>query len=320
MKKCFFLFFAITVSISAQNNKLKAVDNIMYSYTNIASIEELAKRIDYDFETDIEKVRAIFTWISLNIQYELKNPYEIDVPKTYFVFNEDDFKRRLKKEQAIKAQKTFKTKRGVCDGYALLFQKVCDLLNIQNELIYGYVRSSYNRIGYVPKNKNHVWNAVKIHNKWIFMDATWAAGYVNSGIWHSKLNTTYFNIDKETLRLTHFPAETFWLTYLNQKPLKEFCYQPIITKTFVASKASLEYPNQGIIKVEKNGSIKLNIKNLKPNTTLLYKFGNNGEMKVASSSTKNEVTSIKIKGPNKSNALHLYFNNSHALSYKVEIE
>ncbi|MFT5761863.1 MAG: hypothetical protein ACI8WA_000986, partial [Polaribacter sp.] len=39
--------------MSSQTNKLTDVDKIMYSYSNINSIEELTKRIDYDFKTNI---------------------------------------------------------------------------------------------------------------------------------------------------------------------------------------------------------------------------------------------------------------------------
>lgn len=76
--------------MSSQTNKLTDVDKIMYSYSNINSIEELTKRIDYDFKTNIEKARALYTWISLNIRYKLKNPYLLETPKVYRVFSDDD--------------------------------------------------------------------------------------------------------------------------------------------------------------------------------------------------------------------------------------
>lgn len=321
MKKYIVFVFLISFfSMSSQTKQLAKVDKIIYSYSNITSVEELAKRIDYDFKTDIEKARALFTWISLNIKYEQKNPFVLKVPKTYIVTGEYGLKRKQKAEYENTLRDTFNKRMGVCKGYALLFHKVCTLLNIKNELIYGYARSALNKIGHVPTNKNHVWNAVKINNEWVFIDTTWASGYIQDGVWKHKMNTFYFNINKENLRLTHYPSETFWLNYLNQKPLKDFCYQPIITKTFIDSKAELVLPNKGIIKTQKNKSFKLNLKNLKSNTKILYKLGNSGKVKSPFYKVKNLVTSIKIDGTNKNNSLHIYFNSNLALSYKVEVE
>lgn len=320
MKKFTFIFFISIYSLSSQVNNLAKVDRIIYSYSNITSIEELSKRIDYDFKTDIEKTRAIFTWISKNIYYNHKNPNEITALKTFIVLSEDDLKRKIKIDNEKTLRETFNLRTGVCKGYALLFHEICTLLNIKNELIYGYVRGSLNEVGYVPTNKNHVWNAVKINNKWMFIDTTWASGYYNNGDWQQIVDIKYFNISKEELRLTHFPVAPFWQKSINQKPLKDFCSQPIIKTAFLESKAELVLPNQGVIRAEKNKSFKINIQNLKPSTNILYRFGNNGKIKTASLTRKSEVTTVKIRGINKDNSLHLYFNNDLALSYKVLVD
>ena len=320
MKKFTFIFFTSIFSISSQVNNLAKVDKIIYSYSNIISIEELSKRIDYDFKTDLEKTRAVFTWISKNIYYNYKNPNEITSPKTFIVMSKGDLKRKIKIDNEKTLRKTFKSRTGVCNGYALLFHKICSLLNIKNELIYGYVRGSLNDVGYLPTNKNHVWNAVYINNKWMFIDTTWASGIYSNGVWLQKVNTKFFNISKEELRLTHYPAEPFWQKHMNQKPLKDFCNQPIINTTFLESKAELTLPNQGVIRTEKNKSFKININNLKPNTSILYRFGNNGKIKTAYLTRKRQVTSVRIRGTNKNNSLHLYFNNNLAISYKVLVD
>lgn len=320
MKNFTFIFFFSIFSLSSQVDQLNKVDKIIYSYSNITSIEELSKRINYDFKTDLEKVRAAFTWISKNIYYKHKNPFEITALRTFIVFNEDDLKRKIKIDNEKTIRETFNSRSGVCKGYALLFHKICNLLNIKNELIYGYVRGSLNEVGNLPTNKNHVWNAININNKWIFIDATWASGYYNNGEWLQKVNTKYFNISKEELKLTHFPAATFWQKLINQKPLKEFCNQPIVKTAFLESKAQLVLPNQGIIRAEKNKSFKININNLKPNTNIFYRIGNNGKIKTAYLTRKSKVTSVRIRGINKNNSLHLYFNNDLALSYKVLVD
>ena len=320
MKKFTFIFFLSIFSLSSQVDKLNKVDKIMYSYSNINSIEELSKRIDYDFKTDIEKVRAVFTWVSLNIKYEQKQQYLLEMPKSYLVFSDDDLKRRQKIENEKILKNTFNKKEGVCTGYAFLFHKICTLLNIENELVYGYVRRSLNDIGYVSTSKNHVWNAVRIDDEWILVDTTWAAGYVSNGVWQQKLNTNYFNISKKKLRTTHYPSEQYWLDYLAQKPLKDFCFQPIKTTVFTKSNATLVLPNTGIIKTVKNKNFKLKIRNLKKGTQVLYRYGESKKVKSPFLKTKELITSINIDGTKKNSFLHIYFDNNLALSYKVEVE
>ena len=320
MKKFVFIFFISIFSLSAQTNTLNGVDKIIYSYSNINSIEELTRRIDYDFKTDIEKTRAAFTWIALNISYENKNPNLIEANKVYWVFSDDDLKRKIKKENDKVARNTFRNKTAVCKGYAFLFHKICTQLKIKNKLVKGYVKINAEEIGHVPVNKNHVWNAVQINNEWLFLDATWGSGISENGVWKQKLDTSYFNVSKKTLRLTHYPSEQYWIEYLGQKPLKDFCFQPIQTTVFTNSNATLVLPNQGIIKTIKNKNINLKIQNLKPNTQVLYKYGNSNKVKSARQSFSKLITSINLKGTNRNNYLHIYFNNSLALSYKVEVE
>lgn len=324
MRKLLFIFFSSIFSLSSlssQTNKLTDVDKIMYSYSNINSIEELTKRIDYDFKTNLEKARAVYTWISLNIRYRLKDRYLVEMPKTYWIFSGDDLKRQVKFENEKILRNTFQKKRGICNGYALLFHEICTQLNIKNELIYGYVKGSTNNIGNIPTNKNHVWNAVEINKEWILVDTTWGSGYtLNDRVWIQKLDTSYFNINKKKLRLTHYPSEVYWLEYLDQKPLKDFCYEPIRTAFFTKSKAKLVLPNEGLIRTLKNKKFKLKIKNLKPNTQILYSYGDSKSLKSPILNYKELITSINIGGTNKNNLLYIYFNNNLALSYKVEVE
>ena len=62
-----FLMFYFTLNLFSQD--LERVDKIIVSYQQPKSVKELANRINYDFKTKIEKIRAIYTWIALNIEY-----------------------------------------------------------------------------------------------------------------------------------------------------------------------------------------------------------------------------------------------------------
>ena len=200
MKKICFLLLFIYSSIQSQD--LKKVDHIIHSYHSIKSAEDLTKRIDYDFPSKIEKVRAIFSWIALNIEYDntLNVSNFVEPPEVYIYFNEDDLKRRLEFANNEFVSKTIKSKRAVCKGIAFTFQKICNLLQIENDLIKGYMKETKDDINYLAKTKNHVWNAVKIDTKWFFFDVT--AAIDNRGK-HPKPNYLYFDISARKLNLTH---------------------------------------------------------------------------------------------------------------------
>lgn len=304
---------------SSQNsdNLLKKVDQIVYFYTSVNSFEELVKKIDYDFSSDLEKTRAIYTWLALNIEYDHNNTNLVVSPKKYIVYNNEDYKRRLKIDKEKSINYAFKNKKGVCKEFAYLFQKACNMLNIKNELVYGYTRSSSFQIGLIPNNKNHIWNAVKLNNKWVLIDATFGAGYIYKDIWQQKFDTSYFNISGKKLSLTHFPSSPFWGNFMEQQPLNQFCNSPLINSGYIKQNVTIIRPINGNIKIGKSNKIKLQFKNLPKTTKVYYKYENDFYLKETRRSSKNSIVSITLPKPKKNDNLKVYFGNELALEYNV---
>ncbi|XRE43996.1 hypothetical protein ACIVBQ_002200 [Tenacibaculum discolor] len=307
-----FLFFSNTIL----SQDLTKVDKIMYSYNGITSIKELSERIDYDFKTDIEKVRAIYTWIALNIEYNYFPSKLLNAPE-FISYSQNDLKRFVQKKIKNKAQKTFKTKKGLCLGFAYLFHRLCNLINIENELIYGYTKTSLDQIGVIPEEKNHVWNAAKINNKWILIDVTFGSGYLYNDIWQRQLDLKYFNVKKSKLRLTHFPSDIKWRTFLNQKPLKEFCNAPFYLDSYFKNKIEVLKPKLGEILVKKNKKIHLTIKQTNSFNNVKYFFSYDNRVLNAQVINKNTTTNLYFKKPKENSFLHIYLDNELALVYKV---
>jgi hypothetical protein len=286
----------------------------------VNSIEELAKRIDYDFPTKEEKTRALYTWIAYNITY-YEPPIDnfIKVPEIYVVTDQEDLNRRILKENEEIIASTFINRQAVCKGFALLFNKACTLLKIQNELVKGYVKVDAVMIGKIPKNKNHVWNAVKLADKWIFIDVTWGSEHRNSKNFKKRLNT-YFNIKKEDLRLTHYPSNTFWSEYINHKSLTDFCDQPVFNEGMISSEIEIIEPKVGEIIVDKNKKINLKFKGLNFTTKIYYSYNNDFYIKEVNHHSKNSVSQISIDVPENDANLNIFFNLKLALQYKVVIK
>lgn len=105
--------------------------------------EELADEICAGFETDEEKVRAIYQWIILNFEYD----YDC-----YPIF------------QHFNVRKTLQTKRGICYDFSHLFAAFCRSQDIPCYVVDGDPRK--------PGAESHTWNRVCYNGSWWDVDVT----------------------------------------------------------------------------------------------------------------------------------------------------
>ena len=123
------LFFLFN---STYSQEYKSVDSIVSDYPNrFKSSSQLAQRISEDFNTDREKARAVFFWIANNIEYGLE-----ESDKFGFEYStKSEYDEKLKKHNKKLVKRVISKGVAVCEGYALLFTKVCDELGIQSRVI-----------------------------------------------------------------------------------------------------------------------------------------------------------------------------------------
>ncbi|SEB76076.1 Transglutaminase-like superfamily protein [Tenacibaculum sp. MAR_2009_124] len=324
MKRIILLVFLLSTTLLCSQKKgtdssLERVDKIILSYSNVSSIDNLYKRIDYDFNTKIEKARAIFTWIAFNLSYNDSNV--IPSPELLAYYGDDSFERLKEYKNRRVIEKAFANRRAVCAGYSLLFKKLCDLMKIENELIRGYTKTSVHKIGIIPRKKNHVWNAVKIDDRWLLMDVTFGSGHDYRGVWQNELDTEYFDCSKEKMKVTHFPSEILWQEYLGHNKLEEFCNQPFYMDTFVKSNLAIISPKNGEIKVKKSDRrVSLKLKGIKKGSTVLCTYSNDGVVRKPKISKEVEGFKYSFKKPFQNTFLNLYIDNTLAVQYKVLIE
>jgi hypothetical protein len=150
-----------------------------------ASKPELVKLITKNAKTEREKAWAIFTWIATHISYDTS--YKI-----------------------TDADNALKRRKGVCAAYSALFNEFCDLAGLKSLSIGGYAKSIYYNFDDILTTPNHDWNAVQIDGNWIFVDATWGAGYVNNGTFTKEFSASWFDVDPALLIFTHFPEDSQW--------------------------------------------------------------------------------------------------------------
>jgi hypothetical protein len=211
MKPIIFIFLIlITISISAQKvvvNEYAAIDKkaIKIPDTITTTTTGIANFINTNFKTDKEKARAIFIWIASNIEYDVANMFAIN----FYATKED------------KIEKALKTKKGICENYATLFNEIATGCSIKSFVIEGYTKQN-GFADYIP----HAWCAAYVDSAWYMFDPTWGSGYMNAGKFYKKINNAYFKTLPATLIKSHIPFDYLW----------QFLNYPITNQEFYEGK------------------------------------------------------------------------------------
>lgn len=314
-----FLFFILLFSISIQGQDFTKVDDLVASYPRFSKAQDLADRIIKDFSSEEEKTRAAFYWLAKNIRYNLRefyNPKKRSYNFSYATEEEKEQKLQALKDEIVAV--AFRTKTGVCEEYAQSFKKICDLLDIEAEVIKGNVRNSPQEIGKIESISNHAWNAVKLNNKWIIIDVTWAAGHEINGKWIRKFENYFYNIPKDKIFKTHYPEDAVWVLRFGRISSEEFYNQPIYGTSLLDSKIELVSKNKGILKIDSSKEVKLKFKHLVENSLIYFTFKGQRFAKKPIISRLDNITTLKIKDAEKKSFLTLYINKKAVLQFKTE--
>ena len=295
-----FLFF----SLSAFSQNFEKVDSIVSKYARFSIVEDLTNQIEKDFSSDANKSRAAFFWLTKNIRYNLREFY--NPSKRNYSFRYSSEEEKIEKLQAFKddlVAETFKNKIGVCEEYAQSFKKICDLLAIESEVIKGNVRNTADEIGQISNTTNHAWNAVKIDEKWIILDATWAAGSETNGKWIRNFDDYFYDIPTHKIFKTHYPEDKIWVIRFGR----------------MSEKANLISPQTGIINLKSSEDIVLKFNNLDPKLLIFYTLkGMKSSQKPITTLEKN-TTTLTIKNPKINTDLVLFINKKDALHFKIKM-
>ena len=207
------LLSLITVSCSSASPKISATLRIDFKsatspmmktdYSRIDShalaaaksdeknIKSLAKYLSSAAQTDAQKARAMFIWLTDKIAYDA-----------------DSFRRGGYGDSSPRG--VLKNRKAVCQGYAELFNALAAQMGLESYIVSGYAKGYGYRVG-ENMSTNHAWNAVKINGIWRLVDATWGAGSVDHNYkFAKKLQAYYFFPSPSDLIFTHFPEDNRW--------------------------------------------------------------------------------------------------------------
>jgi len=164
--------------------------------------EAIASYINATFQTEQERIRAIFYLTATLLEYDLSllKDGEGASPEANIAYGLTHGK-------------------GVCQHYAEIFAAICQKVGIKAHVVDGYSRQSES-----SQFVSHAWCAAFIDNSWSLYDPTWSSGYVEKRIFHPKFTNEYFQVQPAEMIKTHMPFD----------PLNEFLRMPVTRDEFNA--------------------------------------------------------------------------------------
>lgn len=306
--RLFIYFLFVVTLVKAQD--YERVDATILLYPQRFELpEELAAMIARDFSSEDEQVRALYSWLIENVAYD---------PEEYnrFDYNFKNYRERNQKDEKLRDQiirRTLKTGVAVCEGYAMLFEKVCEQLGINNYLVRGDIKTNFQDIGR-PFKRIHMWNVAQIDGTYYLFDATWGAGKYR-GKFIKEPNYYYFKTPPEFFVKTHFPdmEEDTLLSEMIGRNV--FASWPLVIDEDLRID-DLVSPFVGVINsIELMGEIPISL-HYNREVAVSYSFGN--EKREVDASLTDGLLNFSIPIQLGEQQLLIYFDEKPALAYLIK--
>lgn len=174
------------------------------------------------------RVKALHDWVADRIAYDTPNYVAHSVP-----------------DSDRDPEAVFRTRVGVCAGYAKLLSQLGKVTGDEILYIVGDARSEESPL----EGESHAWNAARINGAWYLIDVTWDAGVGDGNQFKKKYSTEYLFTPPDLFSISHFPDNAKW--QLLEQPLTraEFFRRPMLAPAFFTYGLGLSSPNQSQVSV-----------------------------------------------------------------------
>lgn len=201
---CLVILFNASVSFSqlTKEDYYNRIDNKIFTYSkknSKAPFDSVLHFVNQSFPALPDRARAYYTWIALNISYDVTHLNNLNLFQTFNVTNVSS--------SGQNPDEVLSTQKAVCEGFSNLMSKFCNASGIPCYTVCGYVKTPE---GEIPKLM-HAWNVLKPDTEWILMDVTWSGGYVNPKQEYVKrFSNFYFATPPKEFIKDHFPLDPMW--------------------------------------------------------------------------------------------------------------
>jgi Transglutaminase-like superfamily len=213
----FFIIILYSISLSAQVTKAdyyNVIDNKVFTFSKQkpnAPFDTITAFVNATFQSQEDRARAYYTWIALNISYDVEHMNELNLLKTYNVSSISSYNQ--------KSADVLKNKKAVCEGYSNLMVDFCATSSIPCFLVCGYTKTPG---GDIP-DILHAWNVLRIDSAWCMLDITWSSGYVNPmNTFVKRFSNLYFLPKPKNFIKDHLPLDPMWQLLKNPFTKKDF--------------------------------------------------------------------------------------------------
>lgn len=186
---------ALAAPLGAQLPDYHRADSVALAVPQHAagSVDSIALYLSRGVASPEEKARAIYRWVTENIEYDVRSFYG--------------------NRMAIPLQtpeNVLRRRRAICDGYSGLVWALGQRMGLEVSVVEGWAKGATRDVGAAPRRGGHSWNAVRIDGQWRLLDATWGAGDVIGPRFVRRLRDFYFFTDPEKLAFSHLPRDPRW--------------------------------------------------------------------------------------------------------------
>jgi hypothetical protein len=261
------LFLFPIIAFSQQSNvNFSSVDSLAGTAIYNKDLTALTQDLTSPYSEQLLKARAIFKWITENIGYDYKYYNKFyhkgKEPKTYKCKDDKDCEAKRIVWETTYIDKVLRKKKAVCQGYSMLFKKMCDIAGLKSEVVTGYVRTEYYQVGSAG-TLDHAWNTVWIDSAYYLLDATWAAGGCGKDddgklLHFSKnFNEYYWLTSAADFARNHYPQNHIWALLPNYTK-DSFAANPYYFPSEIKN-IKLLTPGSGVITAKKGDTIQFKI-------------------------------------------------------------
>ncbi len=247
MRLPFAIIFFFVAPFAAAQGRAVSFSRIDWAVQSVdaSTPEALAQRLTAPYATDLEKVRAIFRWITEHIAYASRPRTGGRTKTARYKPVPMDSLLALKSVDEIVAYTVLQNRTAVCNGYARLFKALCNYAGIRAEMVNGYARGG---LGSTAFRSNHSWNAVYVDSGWHLVDATWASGYISyADEFVKQYDDNYFFPPPERFIRSHYPEDLAWSLLPDPPALSEFHSTPFKLTAFAKYGISGYAPARGVV-------------------------------------------------------------------------